>query len=206
METKNASFNETMSMLEGILFAAGDPVDLSRICAALGLPKETARQALKQLSDAYEYGRRGIRIVQMQDQYQMVSSPEYGDAIRGVFEMRKPARLSQPALEVLTIVAYYQPVTRAYIDQIRGVDSAYTVGLLLNRRMIEECGRLQVVGRPRLYRTTDEFLRAFHLKSLDELPELPGDQLQVPLPGDDAIPTEFGETAAERDGQNEEAL
>ena len=78
------------------------------------------------------------------------------------------------ALEVLAVIAYYQPVTRAYIDQIRGVDSAYTVGLLLDRHLIEECGRLQVPGRPRLYRTTQAFLRAFHLNSLEELPQLPG--------------------------------
>ena len=93
--------------------------------------------------------------------------------IRKAFEIRKPAKLSQPALEVLTIIAYYQPTTRAYVDQIRGVDSAYTIGLLLDRKLIEECGRLQVPGRPRLYRTTKQFLRAFHLTSLDDLPELP---------------------------------
>ena len=93
--------------------------------------------------------------------------------IRKAFEIRKPARLSQPALEVLTIIAYYQPTTRAYVDQIRGVDSAYTIGLLLERKLIEECGRLQVPGRPHLYRTTRNFLRAFHLTSLDDLPEMP---------------------------------
>ena len=81
--------------------------------------------------------------------------------------------LSQPALEVLTIIAYYQPTTRAYVDQIRGVDSAYTIGLLLERKLIEECGRLQVPGRPHLYRTTRNFLRAFHLSSLEDLPEMP---------------------------------
>ena len=94
--------------------------------------------------------------------------------IRKAFEIRKPAKLSQPALEVLTIIAYYQPTTRAYVDQIRGVDSSYTVGLLLDRHLIEECGRLQVPGRPRLYRTTKAFLRAFHLNSLEDLPEMPG--------------------------------
>ena len=83
------------------------------------------------------------------------------------------AKLSQPALEVLTIIAYYQPTTRAFVDQIRGVDSAYTIGLLQDRKLIEECGRLQVPGRPHLYRTTRQFLRAFHLSSLDDLPEMP---------------------------------
>ena len=92
--------------------------------------------------------------MKMEDSYQLCSAPEYGDQIRKAFEIRKPAKLSQPALEVLTIIAYYQPTTRAYVDQIRGVDSSYTVGLLLDRHLIEECGRLQVPGRPRLYRTT----------------------------------------------------
>ena len=110
----------------------------------------------------------------MEDCYQLCSSPDYADLIRKAFEIRKTARLSQPALEVLTIVAYYQPTTRAYVDQVRGVDSSYTVGLLLERGFIEECGRLQVPGRPRLYRTTKKFLRDFHLSSLEELPEMPG--------------------------------
>lgn len=169
METK-----EVVSVIEGILFASGEPVAIDRICLALEMDKETVEQMLQHLADYYAYERRGIRLIRMDNQYQLVSAPEYGEVIRKAFEIRKPARLSQPALEVLTIVAYYQPTTRAYIDQIRGVDSAYTVGLLLERHLIEECGRLQVPGRPRLYRTTKEFLRAFHLSSLEELPEMPG--------------------------------
>ena len=111
--------------------------------------------------------------MRMEDSWQLCSAPDYASAVRQAFEIRKPAKLSQPALEVLTIIAYYQPTTRAYVDQIRGVDSAYTIGLLLERKLIEECGRLQVPGRPHLYRTTKQFLRAFHLSSLEELPELP---------------------------------
>lgn len=169
METK-----EIVSVVEGILFASGEPVAIDRICLALEMDKDTVEQVLQHLADYYAYERRGIRLIRMENQYQLVSAPEYGEVIRRAFEIRKPARLSQPALEVLTIVAYYQPTTRAYIDQIRGVDSAYTVGLLLDRHLIEECGRLQVPGRPRLYRTTKEFLRAFRLTSLEDLPEMPG--------------------------------
>ena len=99
--------------------------------------------------------------------------PELAPEIRRTLEGRKPARLSQPALEVLAIIAYYQPVTRAYVDQIRGVDSAYTVGLLLERDLIEEAGRLAVPGRPVLFRTTKNFLRSFGMESLEELPDLP---------------------------------
>ena len=141
---------------------------------ATELDRPTAEQVLRRLGDYYAYERRGIRLVQMDESYQLCSSPDYADTIRRAFEIRKSAKLSQPALEVLTIIAYYQPTTRAYVDQVRGVDSSYTMSLLLERGMIEECGRLQVPGRPHLYRTTKKFLRDFHLSSLEELPELPG--------------------------------
>lgn len=166
--------HEMEAAMEGILFASGEPVNIERICLALELDRPTAEQLLQKLSDHYAYERRGIRLVRMDDSYQLCSSPDYADVIRKAFEIRKSAKLSQPALEVLTIIAYYQPTTRAYVDQVRGVDSSYTLGLLLERRLIEECGRLQVPGRPHLYRTTKEFLRVFHLSSLDELPEMPG--------------------------------
>ena len=170
--------NEIEAALEGILFASGEPVHIDRICLALDLDRTTAELVLQKLADYYSFERRGIRLIRMADTWQLCRA----------FEIRKPAKLSQPALEVLTIVAYYQPTTRAYIDQIRGVDSSYTVGLLLERHMIEECGTLQVPGRPRLYRTTKEFLRAFHLSSLEDLPEMPGlendGQLRLEKDGD----------------------
>ena len=147
------------SALEGILFAAGEPVGVERLCLALELDRETVDEA--------------IRLLRLDTAYQMCSAPEYADYIRKAFETRKPAQLSQPALEVLATIAYFQPTTRAYVDQVRGVDSSYTVSLLLERGLIEECGRLSVPGRPILYRTTRDFLRCFSLNSLDDLPELP---------------------------------
>ena len=171
---ENLEMKEIEAAIEGILFASGEPVAIDRICIAMDMDKATVELVLQRLADYYAYERRGIRLLRMDDSYQLCSAPEYADIIRKAFEIRKPAKLSQPALEVLTIIAYYQPTTRAYVDQIRGVDSSYTVGLLLDRHLIEECGRLQVPGRPRLYRTTQAFLRAFHLNSLDELPEMPG--------------------------------
>ena len=165
---------EIEAAIESILFASGEPVAVDRICLALDMDRPTVELVLQKLADYYSYERRGMRLVRMEDSYQLCSAPDYADVIRKAFEIRKPAKLSQPALEVLTIIAYYQPTTRAYVDQIRGVDSSYTVGLLLDRHLIEECGRLQVPGRPRLYRTTQTFLRAFHLNSLDDLPEMPG--------------------------------
>lgn len=177
---------ELDAAVDGILFAAGEPIHIDRICLALDLDKLSVQQILQRLGDYYAFERRGIRLVRMEDSYQLCSAPEYADMIRRAFEIRKTAKLSQPALEVLAIIAYYQPTTRAYVDQIRGVDSSYTVGLLVERKLIEECGRLQVPGRPRLYRTTKNFLRSFHLTSLEDLPSLPGmeseGQLQL---GDD---------------------
>lgn len=164
---------EMESAVEAVLFASGEPVQTERICVALGLERPAAEQILQRLTDYYAYERRGIRLLRIEDSWQLCSSPDHADAIRRAFEIRKPAKLSQPALEVLTVIAYYQPTTRAYVDQIRGVDSSYTMGLLLERELIEEAGRLSVPGRPMQFRTTKTFLRAFGLSSLDELPELP---------------------------------
>ena len=186
---------EIEAAIEGILFASGEPVNVERICVAMNMDRATVELVLQKLTDYYAYERRGMRLLKLEDSYQLCSAPEYGELIRKAFEVRRPAKLSQPALEVLTIIAYYQPTTRAYVDQIRGVDSSYTVGLLLDRHLIEECGRLQVPGRPRLYRTTQAFLRAFHLNSLDDLPEMTGleedgqlrlDDLQVEAPVEEA--------------------
>ena len=164
---------EIESAMEAILFAAGDPVGVERICLTLEIDKATADAVAQRLADQYSFERRGIRLVKMENTYQLCSAPEHADTVRRAFESRKPARLSQPALEVLAIVAYFQPTTRAYVDQVRGVDSSYTMGLLVERELIEECGRLAVPGRPVLFRTTKTFLRSFGLSSLEELPELP---------------------------------
>ena len=172
MSVETREMKEIEAAVEGILFASGEPVHIDRICLAAELDRPTAELVLQKLMDYYSFERRGMRLLRLEDSWQLCSAPEYADVIRRAFEIRKPAKLSQPALEVLTIIAYYQPTTRAYVDQIRGVDSSYTVGLLLDRHLIEECGRLQVPGRPRLYRKA--FLRAFHLNSLEDLPEMPG--------------------------------
>lgn len=164
---------ELESAIESILFAAGDAVGVERICMTLEADRATVDTVCQRLSDQYSYERRGIRLIRLENSYQLCTAPEYADYIRKAFESRRPARLSQSALEVMAIIAYYQPTTRAYVDQIRGVDSSYTVGLLLERDLIEECGRLAVPGRPILYRTTQTFLRSFGLSNLEELPELP---------------------------------
>lgn len=164
---------ELESAIEGILFAAGDPMPVERLCLVLEQDRETVDSVCQRLADQYSYERRGIRLVKLENCWQMCSAPDWADQIRKALENRKPARLSQPALEVLAIIAYFQPVTRAYIEQVRGVDSSYTVSLLLERELICEAGRLSVPGRPMQFRTTKNFLRSFGLTSLTDLPELP---------------------------------
>ncbi len=164
---------DTQHAIEAILFAAGEPVGVERMCMTLDLDRETVDELCRNLADQLSYEHRGIRVIQLDNAWQMASAPEYAETVRQTFESRKPAKLSQPALEVLSIIAYFQPTTRAYVDQVRGVDSSYTVGLLLERELIEECGRLAVPGRPILYRTTKNFLRSFGLSTLADLPDLP---------------------------------
>lgn len=203
---------EVESAIEGILFAAGEPVGVERLCMTLDIDKETADAVCQRLGDHYSYERRGVRLVRLENSYQLCSAPEYADYIRKAFESRKPARLSQPALEVLAIIAYYQPTTKAYVDQIRGVDSSYTVGLLTERELIEECGRLQVPGRPILYRTTQNFLRSFGLSSLEELPDLPNasaedEQLTLDMQENIArLQAQQEAEAADRAGENGEEV
>ena len=195
------------SAIEAILFASGDSVPIARLSLILGAYEGEIEHAAAVLAEKYENEGRGMRILKLEDKLQMCSAPEYAPFITKALEQRKPPMLSQSALEALAIVAYFQPVTRAYIDQVRGVDSSYTMGLLQERKLIEECGRLQVPGRPRLYRTTKEFLRVFHLSSLEELPEMPGLEAdgQLRLDTDGAIldPTQLT-AAAESEPDAEE--
>ena len=164
---------ELPSAIEAILFAAGDSVPLARLSLVLGVSEQDVETSVKILQESYAQQQRGMRILRLEDKVQMCSAPEYAPFISKTLEQRKPPVLSQPALETLAVVAYFQPVTRAYIEQVRGVDSSYTVGVLNERGLIEECGRLEVPGRPVLFRTTDVFLRTMGISSLDELPELP---------------------------------
>jgi len=162
---------EIEAVIEAILFVSGEPVKVSRIADVLGVAEHEVELAADRLRDSYL--NRGIRLVRLEDTLQLRSSPEYADFIRRALETRKPPQLTQPALEVLSIIAYFGPVTIPYIEQIRGLDSSYTVRLLQERDLVESCGRLTVPGRPVLYRTTHNFLNTFGLESLKELPELP---------------------------------
>lgn len=165
--------NYLMSAMEAILFASGEPVTAARIAQVLGADEEEVFAAADALRDGYIERGSGIRLLRLENKLQLCSAPEHAQTITHALEQRKPPKLTPSALEVLAIVAYFQPVTRAYIDQIRGVDSSYTVGVLTERGLIEACGKLEVPGRPTLYGTGDVFLRTMNISSLDELPELP---------------------------------
>ena len=163
---------EIKRAIEAILFAAGDPVGVDRMALAIGAGRDQIEENLKALMDAYSFERRGMRIIRLEDAYQMVAAQELSEVISRALETRKPPKLSASALETLTVIAYYQPTTKAFVEQIRGVDSSYTISALLNKKLIEEQGRLSVPGRPILYGTTPDFLRTFGIASLDDLPEV----------------------------------
>ncbi len=170
--------NDLQRALMAILFAAGEPVDAKRLSASLEADEDEIHRELQGLMDSLSYNRSGIRIIRLENAYQMCSSGEMSAYVTKTLETRKPPKLSPSQLETLTIIAYYQPATRAYVEQLRGVDSAYSISALLTKKLIEESGRLNVPGRPILYRTTTDFLRTFGLSSLEELPEIPLMNLQ----------------------------
>ena len=163
---------ELQRIIEAILFAAGECVDVARLAATLEVVESDICAAADALADKVAFDRRGIRVIRLEKAYQMVSSGEMADYVTKTLETRKPPKLSASQLEALTIIAYYQPATKALVEQIRGVDSSYSVSALLNKKLIEEAGRLNVPGRPIQYKTTPDFLRTFGLRSLDELPAI----------------------------------
>lgn len=164
---------EISSAIEAILFAAGESVPVARLSLILEATKGEIDYAAAELAEKYEREGRGMRILRLDDKLQMCSAPEYAPYITKTLEQRTPPKLSQSALEALAVVAYFQPVTRAYIDQVRGVDSSYTVSVLQQRGLIEPCGKLDAPGRPALFRTTDVFLRTMGISELSQLPPLP---------------------------------
>lgn len=176
--------NDLMRAIEAILFAAGERVEIGRLAQTLEVDPKDIVQAADTLADQLAYDRRGIRILRLETGYQMVSSGEMADYITKALETRKPPKLSSSQLETLTIVAYYQPATKAMVEQIRGADSSYSVAALLNKKLIEEAGRLNVPGRPIQYKTTPDFLRTFGLSSLEELPPIDkiafGEPIELP--------------------------
>ena len=158
---------------EAILFAAGEPLELVRIAEALELDEEYTVKILERLGAELDERESGLCLVRMEDRYQLCTRTQFADVIRGVLEVKKNAPLSSAAFEVLAVIAYNQPVTKSYIEQVRGVDCSSVINTLCQRGLVEEKGRLELPGRPLLYGTTPDFLKCFCMSSLTELPELP---------------------------------
>jgi len=180
---------ELQRAIEAILFAAGERIDISRLAAVLETDEHDIEAAADAMADQWAFARRGIRILKLERGYQMVSSGEMADYVTKALETRKPPKLSSSQLETLTIIAYYQPATKAMVEQIRGVDSAYSVAALMNKKLIEEAGRLNVPGRPIQYKTTPDFLRTFGLSSLEELPPIDKIAFGEPVELTEPVPT-----------------
>lgn len=189
-------------MIEAILFAAGYPVGFKKLAEVLETSVLTVRKAVSELQNSLEMDNRGIRLIIVSDSCQLCSKEEFEQYVRKALGIRREGRLSNSSLEVLAIVAYNQPITKAKIEKIRGVDSSYAVSTLCDRRLIEAKGRLDAPGKPILYGTTDDFLRCFGLASLYELPdyeeksEHPDEQISM-LDLDDGATEITEETATE---------
>lgn len=171
--------NEELSIVEAILFASGDPIEKSRLAQASGIEDETIEKIINMLNDRYEENESALMIIKLSDSYQLCVREKFIDYIRAAMETRKAAPLSPAAMEVLTIIAYNQPVTKGFVEHIRGTDSSSVVNSLVEKNLLEEAGRLDVPGRPIAYKTTAAFLRSFQLSSLDDLPAVPNGDSQV---------------------------
>lgn len=177
---------------EAILFASGEPLECARIAEALELDMDTVSGALWELARILDERGSGICLLRLGSKYQLCSRVEYAQQVRSVLDIKKNAPLSPAAFEVLAVVAYNQPVTKAYVEQIRGVDCSGVISTLCQKGLLEEKGRLELPGRPLLYGTTPDFLRCFCISSLSELPELP-ERPEVDDLQDDEINNEQGE-------------
>ncbi len=173
------ALNKEISIVEAILFAGGEPVEISRIAAASGMDTDTVVKIVQLINDRYETEESSMRVIRLEDSFQLCVLPEYIEYVRAAMETKKNTPLSSAAMEVLTIAAYNQPVTKGFIEHVRGVDSSSVVNALVEKNLLEEAGRLDVPGRPIAYRTTSTFLRCFQLSGLDDLPALPDSDGQV---------------------------
>ncbi len=186
-----------VSAIEALLFAAGDGVELSRIAASLEISQDAAAKGVQELQKRLEETGSGLAVIALEDSFQMISREEYAPGIRNFFELRRNTPLSQAAFEVLSVIAYNQPVTKAYVEQVRGVDCTGVIASLSAKGLIEECGRLDLPGRPLLYATTPNFLRCFSLSSLGELPPIPAPEKETGFVGEHDAQKEVEETKME---------
>lgn len=200
-------FSERMAAVEAVLFACGEPIELEKLAAATEIEKETAERMVERLNDRYAEQGSAVVIGKLGGSYQMMTRPEYARYIKTALETRRQAPLSPAALEVLAIVAYNQPVTRGFVDQVRGVDSGGVMRSLVERDLLEEHGRLNdVPGRPIAYKTTDNFLRCFKMNDLGDLPPIPGSTDQITIEeyeeAEDYEPTQNAEAYEQSESEN----
>lgn len=193
--------------IEAILFANGSSVSAGRMAQALEISEKQIKKYADELMEEYTTAQRGITIIKLDDSYQMVSTEDYAPQIRTVMDLRRNTPLSQAAMEVLAVVAYNQPVTKAFVEQVRGVDCSGVIGSLTAKDLIEEKGRLELPGRPLVYGTTENFLRCFGITDLSQLPEIPaseGEKAQnEDAQGDDSQLSVFSTDDAESSIEND---
>lgn len=175
------NLNEKLSILEAVLFACGEPVEIKKLAKVCSVSKDTAIDLIKILNDRYDSNKSALQVMKLDDCCQLCTREEYAEYIRSVMESKRSTPLSNAALEVLTIVAYNQPVTKSFVENIRGVDSSSIINSLVEKELLIEAGRLDVPGKPVLFKTTNNFLRCFGLNSLEDLPPLHEDQEGKPL-------------------------
>lgn len=171
--------NEGVSVIEAILFAHGDPIEAEKLSSVAGIEHETLVKLIQLLMDRYESTESALTVLKLGSCYQLATKSDYIEYIRAAIESKKNTPLSPAAMEVLTIVAYNQPVTKGFVEHIRGVDSSSVVNSLVEKNLLEEAGRLDVPGKPIAYKTTSAFLRCFQLSSLNDMPALPNSEGQV---------------------------
>ncbi len=167
---------EMMGKVEAILFAGGEPVALDRIAQVLGIRTYVVEEIVDALVEKYNTPNSGIHLLRLENSAQFCTNPAFAEPVRGVLDLKRSTPLSQAAMEVLAVVAYNQPVTKAFVEQVRGVDCSGVIGSLMQKELLEERGRLELPGRPLLYGTTQTFLRCFQLSSIEELPPPPRDE------------------------------
>lgn len=201
MEESIQQIKSIESAIEAILYAAGYPVKYSKIAEVLGLDEKNTRTIIEHMSHDYNdpASKRGINLLMFPETCQLSTKEQYAPYIREALGIRRGGNLSASSMEVLAIVAYNQPVTRSFVDQVRGVDSSYAVNSLIDKALIEPCGRLDAPGRPMLYVTTEKFLRVFGLSSLSELPAT-----EIMLPPKEELPIVDADTADTDDSAGEQ--
>lgn len=171
--------DEKKSIIEAILFASGEPIDFEKLAFGAGIEMSDLHKLVMLLNSDYSDRGSALEILKLENSYQLATKENYAPYIRAALESKRSATLSPAAMETLTIIAYNQPVTRSFVEDVRGVDSSGVITNLLEKELIEEAGRLDVPGRPVTFKTTANFLRCFRLSSIDNLPPLPGDNSQI---------------------------